>query len=524
MNKRAVIWVAVSSQRQAKDDKISLPYQEEKAREWCTANGYDVIEVLSVEGHSRSDPNLVRLLELYEKKGVTAYARLQELWAAQNSFDVLVAYSMDRLGRSGALIHWVIETCYYEGRQVCLTDGGGLLDPQNYRMQALLGTAQATMPMDALKDKARVAKEKMESEGLITGAWPASHKPIYDPDTGKIISVVVNEDNRILYETAVQLLIDGLSWANIGVELFRRGFVNEEGKPYGSSSMRTMLLNGWLFGHNIRGHRVLLRDRPRGRWLFDEGEVPPDGVRMYRNTIPPLFHEGHPLLEPFKAELRRRFQIRGRASTKSAHRFSRLILCDECVWLMSVQTRGKKSGGARWGYFCGRAKNDTPIHRRCTQRKTINNKIIQPFVQKQLERFIRTGQFVVNPQPEAQTQTERLAERMKRLSDQIDRLIEEQSFAPEGLRERYRARIESAGNEMAQCEADMRQMASRTAAAVRIQQNQAQAIDFIKSIDLEAFWQMPDPEINRWLLRFFGDMRIAVREGEIVSLKQYSPR
>src|SRR5690349_8299170 len=106
--KRAVIWVAVSSAKQAEEDKISLGYQEQEARAWCADKGYEVLEVLAVRGHSRSDPNIVRMLEEYDAKGVTAYARLQTLWETKG-FDALVAYSSDRFGRSSTLINWVIE-------------------------------------------------------------------------------------------------------------------------------------------------------------------------------------------------------------------------------------------------------------------------------------------------------------------------------------------------------------------------------------------------------------------------------
>jgi len=61
--------VCCISQAQTGDDKISLEMQEQAAREFCVQQGYEIIDVLKVDGHTRTDPDLDRLIQLHLKRG-----------------------------------------------------------------------------------------------------------------------------------------------------------------------------------------------------------------------------------------------------------------------------------------------------------------------------------------------------------------------------------------------------------------------------------------------------------------------
>ena len=50
---RCIIWCAVSSRAQNEPDKISLPQQESDSRALAEGNGWEIIDVLRVPGHSR---------------------------------------------------------------------------------------------------------------------------------------------------------------------------------------------------------------------------------------------------------------------------------------------------------------------------------------------------------------------------------------------------------------------------------------------------------------------------------------
>lgn len=519
MQKRAVLWVAVSSKKQAEDDKISLPYQEAKAREWCAANGYDVIEVLKVEGHSRSDPNLIRLLQLYEKKGVMAYARLQELWAAK-AFDVLVAYSSDRLGRSGALIHWVVETCYHDGMQVCLTDGGGLLDPGNYRMQILIGTAQATMPMDAFKDKVYEAKQKLAAQGLSVGRWPLSHLPVRDPISGKPIEVIVNEENRPLYEAIATLLLEGLSWDKMGAALAQRyGYLTSAGTYYHGKNIRRMMLLPWVFGNSVVRHNRGPENWMNGRWIFDRDVPPPPDVTVYYNVVPAVFTGER--LEQVKAELRRRFEIKGRGSTRDAHRFSRLCLCDECGYLMSVRTKASDGVRRRNGYQCGHATVALPPDKRCSNSQHIHTRVIQAFVEAQINRYLQVSEGDEIEAAPLVSELDTLTQQITRVTGQINRAIDLQLTEDDPtLQARYRDRVRDLNHDLKHLESQRKFLQQREDAQRQSVHERQRTIDFIRDIQPENFWKLSDPIINQWLLRFFGDLRISIRGKEVIGLKR----
>jgi len=125
---RAVIWSAVSSEEQARDDKISLAEQERLGREWAAAQGGTVIAHLSVPGHPRSEADLIDSLDELRRNGVSAYDDLRALWKAR-AFDVLWAYSHSRLGRARTILPHVIDNVIKSGATIYLNHGG-MLHPQ----------------------------------------------------------------------------------------------------------------------------------------------------------------------------------------------------------------------------------------------------------------------------------------------------------------------------------------------------------------------------------------------------------
>jgi DNA invertase Pin-like site-specific DNA recombinase len=515
-SKRALIWAAVSSKRQAEDDKISLEYQEARARDWCAANGYSVVEVLRVEGHSRSDPNLIRMLKSYEDKGVTAYARLQALWDSRG-FDVLVGYSSDRLGRSGALIHWVIETTIHEDMRLYLTDDGGWVDKDNYRMRALFGTAAATMPMDSFKDKTIASKEKLAAQGLPTGPASSSHTPVRDPISGKVTHMVVNQEMLPIYRAAAQLIIEGLPWSRVGVEMAARwGYRRPNGLIYTSGDLYHMIYRGVVFGHTILHYaKTPGGNRVRGRWIFDEDEEAPEGVTIYHNTVPPLF-EGE-FMEQLKAELRRRIGMAGKASPRTTRRFSRLCVCDACGRLMSGLNHGYQ--GRYISYRCSSVTSGVSVNGVCSQRGLVSEAKIQAFIHQILTRYLSID-GPVGEVLSSVSEVERLTQEIARATQKINRAIDEQLLADEALQPRYRAAVAELHQQIQTLEAQRNEAIQQGATAQRASQAQAETGGFIQQQGgLEKFWQLPVAVINQWLHRFFGDYKVALRDKQVVGLK-----
>ena len=99
---RVGIWAAVSSKRQAEDDKVSLEDQEKAGTAWAEGLGAEIARVYTVPGHTRDIWNWSEA-----ESEMPAYRQLRED-AQAGRLDALWAYDMDRLGRDPALGQQVI--------------------------------------------------------------------------------------------------------------------------------------------------------------------------------------------------------------------------------------------------------------------------------------------------------------------------------------------------------------------------------------------------------------------------------
>lgn len=112
---RCVLFIAVSSEEQAKPGKMSLENQRADCQAFVDAiptrypgNSGVVVETLSIEGSRR----IIQFSDAIDKH--TAYARLNEMIEA-GSFDVLVFARWDRLGRTESLQITIRDLCLSHG-------------------------------------------------------------------------------------------------------------------------------------------------------------------------------------------------------------------------------------------------------------------------------------------------------------------------------------------------------------------------------------------------------------------------
>lgn len=519
--KRAIIWKAVSSRVQAQDDKISLSFQEEQARVWCEANDYEVVAVLEVPGHSRSEADIVGLFEEYAKQGMFAYHELRQAWT-DRSFDVLVAYSFDRLGRSNTLLSWVVENIIRKGMEIYLLEDGGYITEEDFRFKMAMGGIAITSPMDTLRKKTKQAKTEMVKKGLPTGSkLPLSHKLIRDTESGKTLRLVIDETYRPLYHAIAQLLIDRVPWHNLGIELEKLGFLTPQGKRYSTGRLYYMIYNPRTWGHNAEGYSNSAGDTSRrwsGRWIFDEYDsdgnpVPvPDDVFIARNVIPPMY-EGE-LAEQLKAELRRRMKIRGNRGPNTTWKFSGLFICGSCGYSMTVVSKH----GIRRGMRCYRAFYKDP-EQRCQggNRLPIKAVALQEFVHEQLEHMLNNTDiaFFDHNTPHIVSELEMVQDNIHKTENQIDRLIAEQSDAPDSIQSRYRRQIANLAERLEQLQEQESKLAQATNRKQHIEVSRRQTLEEIRDMTLEKFWDLPDAQINQHLHRLLGELRFVVVDRQV---------
>jgi hypothetical protein len=106
---RCILWIAVSTKRQAAADKISLEEQERLAREYAESQGFEVVAVLRVPGHSRRYLNFDELISDAARKGIIAFQTLKQCFEEKN-FDWFICYDATRFGRTQTLIAFIVET------------------------------------------------------------------------------------------------------------------------------------------------------------------------------------------------------------------------------------------------------------------------------------------------------------------------------------------------------------------------------------------------------------------------------
>src|SRR4051812_40175169 len=105
---RAVIWCAVSTKVQASDELASLPDQEANQRALCVANGWQIVDVLRVPGHSRRYIDIHKLAAHARAEGVDAFDRILDLWERE-AFDVLICRDGNRFARTQSLHAYFVE-------------------------------------------------------------------------------------------------------------------------------------------------------------------------------------------------------------------------------------------------------------------------------------------------------------------------------------------------------------------------------------------------------------------------------
>lgn len=516
--KRAVIWKAVSSERQAHEDKVSLVEQERLAREWCDDNDYQVVRILEVPGYSRRESDIISALEEFARKGIYAYHDLRLMWM-NHEFDILVGYSHDRFGRSNTLHSWVVENTIMNGKEIYLLADGGYVDADDFRYKLAIGGMMAATPVDRLIKASAAAKDKLISKGLPTGATiPLSHRLVRDPETGKAVRLELNDDLRQLFDDLAELFLEGVAYNYLSRELFNRfGHGIRKGKPYRANHFFDLLWTPTFWGHMARRYTSSSENgNMRGAWVFDETVEPPINVLIARNVVPSVYTGD--LADEIKAEMYRRMDMTGKRNPHDTYRFAGLFVCGACGTPMS--TRSKPVYG-RVGLRCSAVYNRTAkIH--CDQRLMMPHRKLQAAMENLLEQLVIGASpaifSTIDTPTEDPKRIKELKERQVKLEAQILALIQEQASAPETARALYRQQIEQYSMQLERVNEDLLNLQRKLEETEYRSREEIRTVEELKSLTLECFWNLPDREINQWLRRLMGKRKFVVLDREIVDV------
>ncbi|MBZ0279388.1 MAG: recombinase family protein [Anaerolineae bacterium] len=518
MTLRAIIWCAVSTVAQAnEEEKYSLPSQEADARAVCEKEGWQIVDVLKVPGHSRNYKSLDKLASDARIKGIQAFDQLIE-HLENCDFDVLICRDANRFARKASLLHYIVESIIEDCGARIYSLNDGWVDATNADIFAMVKGYETSKQIKWLRDAAARGKDKLVENGLPTGSRiPISHTRVRDPVSGRDMGLVLNEALKPFWIDVATLILEGIAWNKMGLELYRRwGHVAHDGLPHRSTNLYETLHNPWFWGHSARLHTR--HPEQHGQWVFNEAVPLPEGIKVARHKAPAVYTDE--LAERIKAELTRRMDIRGRANSFDTYKFSRIARCGECNGSMSVCVKH----GRRRGLLCGKASK-LGLHgeRLCYQTRMIAEEKLQPIVHTMLETMLsgKTPDIMQPHNQKSEAAQARLANMETEITaagTQMRTLIVEQSKAPEAAQPYYREQIQTLAQRIEILKQNHSSLKHSLLSEARAIEVQKRTLEEIRGITLDGFWECPDREINQYLRRLLGNKRLVVRDTDVTGM------
>jgi DNA invertase Pin-like site-specific DNA recombinase len=519
MTKRAILWLAVSTTAQAEDEKASLPKQREEAVAVCNKNGWTVIDVLEVPGHSRRYTDIYKCATDMETQGIDAFSKLLRHWENAD-FDVLVVRDGSRFARTQALHARIVEDTIAMGAEIySLMDGQ--ITETNYRMWISMGGYSAAVEIDNLVKRRDMGFDARVKRGLPANhSVPISHKIVRDASSGKAVRVELNEETTRMWDDLAHLLIEGLPWRHIEQEMFNRfGHANPLGEPYQHNFYHRIVFTPAFWGHTARH----FKNSGRGTWVFEEGEPAPEGVSILYNMHPAVWTGD--LAEKVKAELRRREEsIRGKAKSFRTKMFTGLFICAECGYNLSY---GKKADWASWK--CMSRYEQSATRPDCSERKHISEKKAKAYIDNRLRQMIENGNptsFLPSHKNETQSNKKQLKEiqtELENIDKQIRRMIMKQADTDDiSLQSMYDDEIKTAMERLRILQGRERELMQE--AAQNNIASQQRAFEEIAEMTVEKFWEQDSTKINQLLHRLMGKSRFVVQAGVVVGIANVPKR
>lgn len=514
---KALIFIAVSSQAQSQDDKISLEDQERLCREWCEEQDIDVLSVLSVPGYSRRESDLITALEDFETQGVTAYRDLRSHWQRRD-FDVLVAYHPSRFGRSTTLHSYVIENTINSGARVFLLHGGWI-DKTNYRFQTAMGGYSATTEVDRLVQARRAWVEntlKKKTGKPVTSRLIMSHERVYN-ERGQLEGIRLKPGLERLWQDLADAILSGISYTKMGQHLYERGHSRNDGKPYDEMWALQILHNPQFWGHTaVNHHRRGSKYKWRGGpWIFGPEYGPaPAGVLVSYNTHEAVYTGA--LADKIIAELLRRKEVTKGRGKPVGYKLAGLFVCAYCGYYLTMY---QAPMGQRNRYLRCRSRKRRP-ETNCPSNKMLKEYQAIEFIDALInslsmasERTTRgiEQKFLAHMVDDTQAAIERDIEALER---RIEQTIIDKADAPANTRGLYDKRLNALSEQLGRLTDLLADEIKRGAG--RHTQERVQGYEALKDIEL---WELPDFRVNQLLHRLFSGLVIEVKDGVIVGLR-----
>ena len=520
---RVVIWSAVSKPSQSAPDKVSLEEQERAGRAWAAEHNADVVAVLTIPGESRSDADVISVFEEFAEKGIFAYHNLRTMWQQPRQFDVLWCYHETRLARVDALFAYVISNVARSGARI-YSHLGGWYEPNDYKFKMAVGMIGVSSDMERFVAMTKASKLAKAEKGTLVHGRVAWWQIIIRNERGEAIGKAGDESKRVYIEAAARLLLEGVGWNSIEIELHKRfGLVNPAtGKIFNRHFFYFVFHNPNFWGHEVINGALsgVIRTRDTGEtrfdlWIFDPTYPAPEDTKIFYNVMPPYFDPEFGAL--VMSELRRRkLLIKGTARPQNTHRFRGLICCYYCGRILTFVSASQP----RKPWYVCRSRVQINRDDRCLIYRYISEQQLTAWFDEQLRLMLAEQNFEFFIQRESgttETQIQQLETRIAQLEAQINRAIDEQLLTTDdSIRARYRERIIAWQAELETARNNKNVLKSRMLNNTRDVESAYKRLREFES--LERFWQAEDRVINQVLHGLMRGKVLIVRDQEIIGV------
>jgi site-specific DNA recombinase len=231
--RRALVYTRVSSEEQAQEG-TSLDVQRERAMAYCTAQGWDLVEVFTDAGISGALP---------EEKRPALMALMAAVDAGKA--DVVVVAKVDRLARSMRHLGPVLGRL--DDAEVALVSIAEAFDsasPAGRLMRNMLGS-MAEWERDVIRERTTSGRiARLKDGGWAGGEAPMGFAVQHDSD-GRRPRLVIHEAEAKMVRRAVSLLLDeGKTTGEVADILNSEGYTPRKAPRWHAALLRNHLMRG----------------------------------------------------------------------------------------------------------------------------------------------------------------------------------------------------------------------------------------------------------------------------------------
>jgi hypothetical protein len=496
MSERAVLFLAVSSEAQAADDRESLPEQRRALDEAAARFGWNIVDVIELPGQSRNFYTYREMADDAAASGKPDALRLFDHWKRRD-FGVLAAVNTTRLGRDQSILAEVIRRTIDAGAQV-YTVKDGWIDQQNQRMHIAMSGYSTGAEMDELLRRHKFGMQGRARRGLPTRLG-LTHCYTFD-GRGKPSGAVVNEANRRLFDDLYDLVVNERTpYNDLEYAMAARGHCDTDGRAFKPAKFYRLLHSPLLWGITHYG-AGRAGQHAYGKWVYG-GEPPPTGATINWHAVPPVYAGAQ--AERLIAELKRRPLMIGSARPRTTRAFTGVFVCAACGHTMSVLHPARGNSQIR----C-QGKYKKPPY--CSARNAIFEDDARRFFDRFIAAFLERGGLPDDtPAPDHTAALARIAADMDGLIAEMDGLIVTQGRAHPAARDRYQARIDAIGTQLDALTA-RRDHLLREGEQTTQRARQLTALADLLQDAQGRLWSLPGPDLNQFVVQLLGNNRVFV--------------